>query len=82
MNVLDAVNRQVDHGMHVLKSAPIKVFGMKAHALLDTGAVLNILSKYICGNLAVSREDSKKNITVTTDATYAIVRILRDVRSL
>lgn len=76
--MLSATDHPVDYSRWVLKLALIKKFKMTAYALPDSEVVQNKLSKDIAGRLAVSPEETRKNITVAMSPTSSVAGILRD----
>lgn len=68
-----------ENGRRVLKVEKVEVYGSKAFALMDSGAVPNVFSKVFVQRLSLVPRETHKNITVATGTKSPVVGILTEV---
>lgn len=66
-------------GPRRLKDVPIKIFETHIQALLDTGAVPNLVSRQLCEQLCVKPEKSEKSIKVADGSMAPTCENLKEI---
>ena len=75
MNVVDDGNPPKD--VKVLELATLKLYGSDVYALMDSGAIPNVVSPQLCERLGLNPERSARRISTATGEKFNQLGILR-----
>lgn len=68
-----------DHGRLVIKKIIVKVYGMGARALLNSGVLPNVLSKEFVDCLGIEPDNTNRRITAVMGEKCPVVGMIKDV---